>query len=111
MTDSPTTARTTTTSLRLSPDELVAWKAAAEAEGMTLSDWVRLRVGSATPRRRRERAGQSSPEVLAALGRVGGNVNQIARALNAGATPPSIRLLTQLAEIAAELRRIGGAAP
>lgn len=51
--------------------------------GMTISDLIKLRVLGTEPKRRK-----ASPEraelikSLADLGRIGGNVNQIARALN-----------------------------
>lgn len=56
---------------------------AAEIEGLTLSDFLRLRALSTLPRRRKPSVERAAFILgLAELGKIGSNVNQIARALN-----------------------------
>jgi len=67
--------------IKVSGEERDAWQAAAEAEGVTLADLVRARLASKTvdrePRRRRS-ARRADPALLAALARIGNNLNQLA---------------------------------
>jgi len=71
--------------IKVSGEERDAWQAAAEAEGVTLADLVRARMVTKTvdrePRRRRA-ARRADPALLAAIGRVGNNLNQIGRWVN-----------------------------
>lgn len=110
MTNSPPVARTTTASLRLAPDELAAWRAAAKAEGLSLSDWLRSRVSrrgelAAEPRRSARRA---DAELLRQLAAIGNNLNQLARVANQGRPMDRLALLAELSAIERELSRLGG---
>ena len=67
--------------IRCSEDERDEWMRKAYAEERSLSDYAR-RVLSAEPLRRRARPPEVDPVLLAAVGRTGNNLNQIARALN-----------------------------
>lgn len=100
MPDSPAN-RTTTASVRLMPDELAAWRSAADAAGLSLSDWLRDRVGRAAQRSRRTAA--ADPALLAELARIGNNLNQLARLANGAGKLPA---LVELAGIRAELERL-----
>lgn len=84
--------------LRLPFDDADAWRAAARARGMNLSDWLRsaVRIGAGaaapmtgrrTPGRRqpdlsRRRYTQVDPALLFQLSQLGNSVNQIAHRLN-----------------------------
>ena len=79
--------RAATVRLRLRPAEQADWQAQAEAEGITLSDLIRKRMGSARPtgiepKRQRRMGRKADPALLAALGRVGNNLNQVAKWAN-----------------------------
>ena len=70
----------------LSEQERTVWQAGAGAAGLTLADLIRQRMGDARevgrdPIRRRA-ARRADPALLAALGRIGSNLNQIARWAN-----------------------------
>lgn len=80
--------KTTTTTIRFSPDERAAVTAAADAQGLGPSTFARLatlRAAGRTPPVIRKRhdaiAGVIGP-ILGELGRIGSNVNQIARVAN-----------------------------
>ena len=82
--------------LRLKAEEHAAWHAQAEAEGITLSDLIRKRMGSARPTgiepKRQCRTGRKAdPALLAALGRVGNNLNQVAKWANTYKTDAEAR--------------------
>ena len=66
--------------------ERAAWQAQAGAAGLTLADLIRQRLGEAKtvgrdPVKRRA-ARRADPALLAALGRIGSNLNQVARWAN-----------------------------
>lgn len=66
--------------------ERSAWQAQAAAAGLTLADLIRQRLGDAkevgrAPLKRRA-ARRADPALLAALGRIGSNLNQVARWAN-----------------------------
>lgn len=87
--------------MRLSADERAQLEAAAERAGLTLAAYMRHQcLGTAGPRAQRrppvERAALA--QLLGQLGKVGGNLNQVARALNRGDAPPP-DLATVLAEV------------
>ena len=71
--------------VKVTPSERAAWKAAAQAEGLTVADLIRKRMGAATegraPKRTRA-ARRADPRLLQAAGRIGSNLNQIARWCN-----------------------------
>lgn len=93
--------RTTTASIRLAPDELAEWRGQAQAEGLSLSDWLRDRVGSAKPRV--QQSSVADPELLAELARIGNNLNQLARVANSTGQVPALGVL---AGIRSELDRL-----
>ena len=71
--------------VKVTPSERAAWKAAAQAEGVTVADLIRKRMGTApegrAPKRTRA-ARRADPRLLQAAGRIGSNLNQIARWCN-----------------------------
>lgn len=67
--------------VRCTEDERADWLHKARAEERPLSDYAR-HVLSAEPMRRRSRPPKVDPVLLAAVGRAGNNLNQIAHALN-----------------------------
>ena len=71
--------------VKVTPAERAAWKAAAQAEGVTVADLIRKRMGTApegrAPKRTRA-ARRADPRLLQAAGRIGSNLNQIARWCN-----------------------------
>lgn len=88
--------RAATVRLRLKPAEQADWQAQAEAEGITLSDLIRNRMGSARPtgiepKRQRRMGRKADPALLAALGRVGNNLNQVAKWANTYKTDAEAR--------------------
>lgn len=73
--------------LRLRPDEADAWRDEASELGTTLSNLIRSRMGVAQrsrnkPLRKRGPVAKADPQLIAALARVGNNLNQIARWAN-----------------------------
>ena len=101
--------------VRCSQDERVAWLRKARAQERSLSDYARHLL-SGEPMQRRARPPEVDPVLLAAVGRAGNNLNQIARAMNidrkAGRAIDLIAVRTllmtldrQLAEIVAEHSR------
>lgn len=72
--------------VKVTDQERAGWQAQAEAAGLTLADLIRQRLGEARPvgrdQVRRRAARRADPELLAALGRIGSNLNQIARWAN-----------------------------
>lgn len=98
-----------------SQDERVAWLRKARAQERSLSDYARHLL-SGEPMQRRARPPEVDPVLLAAVGRAGNNLNQIARALNVdrkvgraidliAVRTLLMRLDRQLAEIVAEHSR------
>lgn len=67
--------------VRCTEEERSAWLHKARAQERTLSDFAR-HVLSAEPMQRRARPPEVDPVLLAAVGRAGSNLNQIARAIN-----------------------------
>ena len=94
-----------------------AWRAAAGAAGLAMSDWLRQSVDDGAVRvvdyRRpapRRRFAPVDPTLLAAIGRAGNNLNQTARAIHRdalfGQRVDALRCLKVLAEIQCELSAI-----
>lgn len=101
--------------VRCSEGERAAWLRKARAQERSLSDYARHLL-SAEPMQRRAGPPVVDPMLLAAVGRAGNNLNQIARAMNtdrkAGRAIDLIAVRTllmaldrQLAEIVAEHSR------
>jgi len=80
--------KTTTTTLRLTPAERAVVVAAAEASGLGPSSFARLATlqaaGGPAPniRRKPDALRQDLARILGELGRIGSNVNQVARVAN-----------------------------
>ena len=88
--------------LRVDTQTRSEWQAQAKADDLTLGDWLRLQVSSGTGRHstpRRKPPPLADPALLAAIGRIGGNLNQIARAANRQQWPGEIALLGRLIDI------------
>lgn len=72
--------------VKVTEAERVQWQALAESEGVSVADLIRRRVGDARPVGRapvrRRAARRADPLLLATLGRIGNNLNQIARWAN-----------------------------
>jgi hypothetical protein len=70
----------------LSEQERTAWQGQAAVAGLTLADLIRKRLGDAQEVGRdpikRQAARRADPALLAVLGRIGSNLNQIARWAN-----------------------------
>ena len=71
--------------VKVTDAERIAWQAQAIAVEMTLTDFIRQAIGANSsgiaPRNRRS-VRHADPALLAALGRVGNNLNQLARWAN-----------------------------
>ena len=82
--------RTKTKSIRFTPEELAQVEAMAERAGLTVGGWLRLAVLDAPPPRQSRRP-VAEKELLSLilrhLGKIGSNVNQLARTANHGTTP------------------------
>jgi Bacterial mobilisation protein (MobC) len=95
-------ARSTHITVRLTPDERAAIDSAAERAGLTAGSYARdTMLGAPAPRQvRRPHVEQKLLVlVLRALGYIGNNINQIARALNSGDEPDDAALRGALADL------------
>lgn len=104
------TRRTTqSTTIRLTPDDHAVLAAAAEAAGVGPSTFARIATLDAAGGRRPEIRKRPDPvrrdlaQVLGALGRIGNNVNQVARVANATGDVSSILAVHGLRDQLAEL--------
>lgn len=99
--------------LRCTAEERAAIEAAAERAGMPLGTFLRRQaLGDPGPRsaRRPVVARAELAQVLGQLGRVGGNINQLARAFNVDDTsPPAADLAAIRAEIVTMREALMGA--
>ncbi|WP_245231223.1 plasmid mobilization protein [Parasedimentitalea huanghaiensis] len=77
----PRTVRRVLLRVRCTEEERAGWADKARAEERSLSDYTR-HVLSSEPMRRRTQPSEVDPTLLAAVGRVGSNLNQISHALN-----------------------------
>ena len=118
MAGTETRQMTTTTTLRLTPEERAAVVAAAEVAGLGPSSFARLATlqaaGGPRPdlRRKPDAFRLDLARVLGGLGRIGSNVNQIARVANSSGDVASIVAidhlrgqLQELTQAVLELRR------
>ena len=95
--------------VRCSEEERATWLRKAQAQERSLSDYAR-HVLSAEPMQRRARPPMVDPVLLAAIGRAGNNLNQIARAMHtdrkAGRRIDLIAVYTLLMALDRELAEI-----
>lgn len=111
MSGTETRRLTRTTTLRLSEAEVEALRAAAEARGLGPSALARVLViegigrKASRPRGRGTELANAVRAVLGELGRIGNNVNQIARAANATRDPGAVIAAHSLAGQVEQLTR------
>jgi len=96
-------ARTQHLTIRFTPDERASIDRAAERAGLTSGSYVRsVLLGAPAPRQARrppvER--RELARLLGALGHIGGNLNQLAHASNAGQPVARRDIVAALAELA-----------
>lgn len=104
--------------VRWTPEEFAQLEQAAERAGMTAAAFIRHQsIGTAGPRavRRPPIEKKALAQLLGQLGKAGGNLNQVARALNSDRGTPA-DIAEALAEVKAAARAIsetlsGGKAP
>ena len=115
----PQGASTAKVTVRLPEQVAAGWRAEAAAAELTVSDWVRGQVAAARPGepagwvgrrppRRRTGLGRAvappvDPAVVVQLARIGNNLNQVARHLNATGGPLTVAGLVTLQTIAADI--------
>jgi len=73
--------------VKVSDAERKSWQDMAQAQGVTLADLIRQRMGEAAevgrePKRRKRLTKKADPELLRHLARIGNNLNQIAGWVN-----------------------------
>lgn len=93
--------------VRLTPEEKAAFLARADKSGMASGAFARaLLSGAAGPRAQKKVPGDAVAvrQVLGHLGKIGSNLNQIARYLHTGGTPATV--LPDIREALAENARI-----
>ena len=104
--------RTGQLNLRVSPAELTAWRARAQAAGVPLSDL--LRQAMARTRTWTTAAAEFERERTRQIARIGNNLNQIARWANTNAAPiDAVEIIANLVYISHtldKLARVGGEA-
>ena len=88
--------------IRVSPEERDAVKATADEAGLTVSDYIRMRLA-----RQRVRQTAAERDVLTHLARIGSNINQIARWANTHANQiNALETLMRLDALQAELKTL-----
>ena len=88
--------------IRLAPEERAAIEAAAEHAGLTPGSYARrVLLGAPAPRevRRRPAERQELARLLGELGKIGGNLNQLAYQANIGNFPVESEIRAVLAEL------------
>lgn len=94
--------RQRTIKIRVSEAELEAFRDKAQAAGLTLSELLRVAAsGAPIPSRKHTQAdAHLLVQLLGQLGRIGNNLNQLAKAANAGKVPvPLEHVKTRLDEL------------
>ena len=89
-------------SVRIDRAGLTHWKAQAHASDMTIGEWARIMIQGnqkELPAIRRPPPPAADPKLLAAVGRYGNNLNQLARAANRHKLPGQRELLARLIDI------------
>ena len=94
-------------SVRLSPDEWAVVKKQADESGMVMSDYIRFRMLSAAKKEYRKKNKKEYREVAAQIARVGDNVSQLAKWVNAyGSAADGARVIMLLSAALTELKKI-----
>lgn len=110
MSASQTRQRLQSVKVALTEAERATVAAGAEAAGLSLSGYARQTLlGQPTPRTRRAAPSpdvQAMARLLGQLGRVGGNLNQLARQANQGQPLPADALADALAEVRAAAEQV-----
>lgn len=99
--------------IRATADERAEWKAAADAAGLTLSDYVRRAINNSEvgrrPRGQRKEPPPADPDLLFHLGKIGGNLNQLTRYANRYASrADAMRILNDVRRIRQQMKRLVG---
>ena len=101
--------------VRMSESDHAKLREHADALGVSMSDWLRLRISNdfsnaeptkrPTPRQRKREAPKhpADPKLIAALAKIGNNLNQLAHVANASGTLPT---LLQLSSIERQLSEV-----
>lgn len=94
--------------VRCTDEELAAIEVAAERAGLSVAAFVRQRtIGSAGPRSTRQRADRAELcRLLGEAGKIGSNINQLARVANGKGQLPVAEELTRIGD---EVRSFGAA--
>ena len=90
--------------VRLTAEEFAEVAAQAEATLLTPASYIRMAVLDAPPERQRRRPSVEAEQVarvLAQLGKIGNNLNQIAHGMNAGRGHDAVYLAQALADLSA----------
>ena len=88
--------------VRIDNATLSTWTALAKASELTIGEWARNMIQNnkqALPAIRRPPPPAADPKLLAAVGRCGNNLNQLARAANRNELPGQRELLAYLITI------------
>lgn len=98
-----------TLTIRLTDRQAEQIKQAAEDFGMTKGSVIKSRVFDKgfTPRRVPRPDHIELARIVAQLGKLGSNVNQIAHSINVGEIPPTAELISELKEAREGLETIG----
>lgn len=102
MSDKKKTRRPPPLSVRLTDEERAELERRAERSGLTLGGYFKSVVFNSPPPPQSRRPSADREELgklLAAIGRIGNNVNQLARVANAGSWPESEKLSQAVREI------------
>ena len=89
-------------SVRIDQAGHTRWRAQAYASDMTIGEWARIMIQGnqkELPVTRRPPPPAADPKLLAAVGRCGNNLNQLARAANRHELPDQRELLARLIDI------------
>lgn len=96
--------------IRTTSDERDVWQALADEEGVSLADLIRQRLNDSALKSPKSKSVQrvvveADPKVIRELSRIGSNMNQLARAVNAAGLQPEvvITVLGYLSDVAADL--------
>lgn len=94
--------------IKVTADERQRWQTMAADAGLTVADLIRQRLGDARPVNRepvrRRAARRADPALLAALGRFGNNLNQIAKWANTYKTAAeAVQIISALTALEREI--------